>query len=179
MIKFLTFNVNSKVLVRLTDRGRELHRRSYQDTIARIPAGLAADNPYKPPKENAEGWTDFQLWELMELFGPHIFLGCEQPFESNIRLLVENEPIRIMAEYTDTLPSLQAILSDQLGIDLNEVKPEAKLAEDLGADSLDQVEITWELEDTFEIDIPDSVAEKMLDATVANLVEYIDTQRKA
>jgi len=63
------------------------------------------------------------------------------------------------------------ILVDQLGVDEKEIKPTARLADDLGADDLDQVEVMLRLEDEFRIEIPDQDAEKL--KTVGDLVNYI------
>jgi acyl carrier protein len=60
---------------------------------------------------------------------------------------------------------------DQLGVDAAEVTPEASFIEDLGADSLDTVELVMALEEEFGIEIPDEEAEKIM--TVKHAVEYI------
>ncbi|MBH2006691.1 MAG: acyl carrier protein [Myxococcaceae bacterium] len=66
---------------------------------------------------------------------------------------------------------IKAIIADQLGISEDEVKPEARFIEDLGADSLDIVELIMALEEEFETEIPDEEAEKM--TTVKDAIEYI------
>lgn len=66
---------------------------------------------------------------------------------------------------------VRAIIVDKLGVDNAEVKPEASFTNDLGADSLDLVELVMEFEKEFDIYIPDNVAEKI--ETVANAIEYI------
>jgi acyl carrier protein len=66
---------------------------------------------------------------------------------------------------------VQKIVSDQLGVDSTEVKPEASFANDLGADSLDTVELVMALEEEFDIEIPDEAAEQI--ATVQAAVDYI------
>lgn len=63
------------------------------------------------------------------------------------------------------------IIVDKLGVDDNEVKPEASFIADLGADSLDTVELIMEFEKEFNISIPDEDAEKIL--TVGAAVDYI------
>ncbi len=70
------------------------------------------------------------------------------------------------------LEKVQSIVSEQLGVDSGEVKPEAKFTDDLGADSLDTVELVMALEEEFDIEIPDDVAEKM--TTVQQAVDYIE-----
>ena len=63
------------------------------------------------------------------------------------------------------------IIVDQLGVDAAGVTPEASFIEDLGADSLDTVELVMALEEEFGIEIPDEEAEKIM--TVKHAVEYI------
>ena len=66
------------------------------------------------------------------------------------------------------------IIIDQLGVDEKQVNPEASFIDDLGADSLDTVELVMALEEEFDIEIPDEDAEKI--ATVQNAVDYIKDQ---
>ena len=73
----------------------------------------------------------------------------------------------------DALKKTTDILFDQLGVDRDLITPEAKLEEDLGADSLDLVEIIMSVEDEFIIDIPDEHAEKL--QTVQQLADYAQT----
>ena len=63
------------------------------------------------------------------------------------------------------------IIAEQLGVDVSEVVPEASFIDDLGADSLDTVELVMALEEEFGIEIPDEDAEKI--TTVKNALEYI------
>lgn len=67
---------------------------------------------------------------------------------------------------------VQKIVAEQLGVDASEVKPEANFANDLGADSLDTVELVMALEEEFDIEIPDEEAEKIL--TVQQAVDFIN-----
>ena len=66
---------------------------------------------------------------------------------------------------------VKAIIVDKLGVDENEVKSEASFANDLGADSLDTVELIMECEKVFSISIPDDQAEKI--STVGDAIAYI------
>ena len=66
---------------------------------------------------------------------------------------------------------VKAIIVDKLGVDENEVKSEASFANDLGADSLDTVELIMEFEKVFSISIPDDQAEKI--STVGDAIAYI------
>ena len=69
------------------------------------------------------------------------------------------------------------IIVEQLGVDEDEVKPEASFVDDLGADSLDVVELVMALEEEFEMEISDEDAEKL--ATVKQAIEYIQANTKA
>ena len=68
-----------------------------------------------------------------------------------------------------------AIIVDKLGVNETEVKPEATFAQDLGADSLDTVELIMEFEKVFGIQIPDDQAEKI--ATVGDAISYIEANK--
>ena len=68
------------------------------------------------------------------------------------------------------------IIVDQLGVSADQVTPEAKFVEDLGADSLDTVELVMALEEEFECEIPDEDAEKI--TTVKQAVDYINTHNQ-
>lgn len=67
---------------------------------------------------------------------------------------------------------VKAVVVEQLNVNEGEVKPESKFVDDLGADSLDIVELVMALEEKFEIEIPDEDAEKI--ATVGDVVAYIE-----
>ena len=69
---------------------------------------------------------------------------------------------------------VKEIIVDQLGVDEKQVKSEASFIDDLGADSLDTVELLIALEEEFDIEIPDEDAEKI--ASVQNAVDYIKGQ---
>jgi len=66
---------------------------------------------------------------------------------------------------------VREIVADRLGVDPEEVTPEASFVEDLGADSLDTVELVMALEEEFGIEIPDEDAEKI--QTVGDAIDYI------
>jgi acyl carrier protein len=67
---------------------------------------------------------------------------------------------------------VKAIIAEQLGVKPEEVVPEASFIDDLGADSLDKVELIMALEEEFSVEIPDEDAEKM--TTVADSIRYIE-----
>jgi acyl carrier protein len=67
---------------------------------------------------------------------------------------------------------VKSIIVEQLGVDESAVTPEASFIDDLGADSLDTVELVMALEEEFGIEIPDEDAEKI--QTVGDVIKYID-----
>lgn len=71
-----------------------------------------------------------------------------------------------------TAEKVKGIIVEQLGVEANEVTPEASFTDDLGADSLDIVELVMAFEEEFGIEIPDEEAEKI--STVRDAVDYID-----
>ncbi len=78
---------------------------------------------------------------------------------------------------SDIKMKVMSIISDKLGVDQNEVVEDASFAKDLGADSLDTVELIMDFEKEFGIKIPDSDAEKIV--TVGNAIEYIQSHMKS
>jgi acyl carrier protein len=74
-----------------------------------------------------------------------------------------------------TFDKVKKVVVDQLDVSEDEVTPQASFVEDLGADSLDVVELIMGLEEEFDIEIPDEDAEKI--ATVQDAVNYIDTKQ--
>ena len=72
---------------------------------------------------------------------------------------------------------VKAIITEQLGVNPDQVTPDAKFIEDLGADSLDTVELVMEFEEEFEITIPDEEAEKI--QTVGQAIDYIEQHAHA
>jgi acyl carrier protein len=81
---------------------------------------------------------------------------------------------REMASIED---KVKAIIVEQLGISEDEVKPEASFIDDLGADSLDIVELVMAMEEEFEIEIPDEEAENI--KTVGDATKYINQHKPA
>ena len=65
------------------------------------------------------------------------------------------------------------IVVEQLGLERDKVKPESKFVDDLGADSLDTVELVMALEEEFDIEIPDEEAEKI--ATLRDAIAYVES----
>ena len=71
---------------------------------------------------------------------------------------------------------VKSIIVEQLGVDEEEVTPDASFVDDLGADSLDTVELVMALEEEFETEIPDEEAEKI--TTVQHAIDYIKAHAK-
>lgn len=70
---------------------------------------------------------------------------------------------------------VKEIIADQLGVEIEKITPEAKFVDDLGADSLDVVELIMAFEEEFNIEIPDEDAEKI--TTVGDVLEYIKSKQ--
>jgi acyl carrier protein len=79
-------------------------------------------------------------------------------------------------EMSDIANKVKSIIVDKLGVDEKEVTPTASFTNDLGADSLDTVELIMEFEKEFNIAIPDEQAEKI--STVGDAISYIETNAK-
>lgn len=78
---------------------------------------------------------------------------------------------------TEIPDKIKEVIVEQLGVDPEKVKPEASFIDDLGADSLDIVELVMAMEESFEIEIPDEDAEKL--KTVQNVADYLNSKGKA
>src|SRR5436305_15337825 len=80
---------------------------------------------------------------------------------------------RIDKVAASVLERVKDIVADNLGVDREKITPETSFVNDLGADSLDTVELVMELEEEFDINIPDDAAEKI--QTVGQAVQYIES----
>jgi acyl carrier protein len=76
----------------------------------------------------------------------------------------------------EIIEKVKQIISEQLGVEESEVTPSASFVDDLGADSLDTVELVMALEEQFDIEIPDEDAEKI--RTVQDAIDYIEKHSK-
>jgi hypothetical protein len=85
----LIFNINDTVRVKLTDFGRQALQRQHVEFWASV--GRAEPYPHTPPKEDAEGWSEWQLHSLMHELGHLSCLGGPLPFETEIEI-VERKP---------------------------------------------------------------------------------------
>ena len=75
----------------------------------------------------------------------------------------------------EILEKVRSIVSEQLSVEASEVKPDSNFQNDLGADSLDTVELVMALEEAFDIEIPDEAAEGI--ATVGDAVKFIEEKK--
>ena len=77
---------------------------------------------------------------------------------------------------SEILQKVQSIIADKLSVDVADVTPEKSFTNDLGADSLDTVELIMELEKEFDIQIPDEAAESI--ATVGDAINFIESHKQ-
>jgi hypothetical protein len=80
----MRFNINDKVRVKLRESGRRILRRRHAELMQNLPAGSGWE--YSDPKEDEDGWSEWQLWNLMQEFGPHIAMGFDPPFDTEIEI---------------------------------------------------------------------------------------------
>ena len=73
------------------------------------------------------------------------------------------------------LDKIKSIVADQLGVDESQVTEDASFVDDLGADSLDTVELIMAFEEEFDVEIPDEDAQKI--KTVKDVIEYIESKQ--
>ena len=78
---------------------------------------------------------------------------------------------------SDIQEKVKAIICEQLDVEAETVVPEASFVDDLGADSLDQVELIMAMEEEFDVSIPDEDAEKIM--TVKDAIEYVEKAQAA
>jgi acyl carrier protein len=96
------------------------------------------------------------------------------------KAMTKSQVLSTIAEHTElskkqvvsVIDSLHTIIVEQLGVNPEQVTPEAKFIEDLGADSLDTVELVMAFEEEFGIDVPDEEAEKL--QSVGDVVRYVE-----
>ena len=85
-----SFNINSTVKVRLTKYGEELHKKDWEDFWSSM--GRLSEYPYTPYTPDADGYVEFQMWDLMEKFGKHCGWGGDLPFDTVI--LIEDNDLK-------------------------------------------------------------------------------------
>lgn len=85
----MTINLNEHVKVKLNDRGKDIFYHQYDDLnlFIKVQGGKLIEPCM--PEVDADGYTSIQLWELMNIFGPHIGMGLPIPFENNAIVIEE------------------------------------------------------------------------------------------
>lgn len=83
----MLFNVNHYVRLRLTDEGRRIHRANYDGLMSGMPSHVRDTIPYVPPETDAEGWSKFQMWDAMRIFGPWMAMTARNPFDLTIDIV--------------------------------------------------------------------------------------------
>ena len=76
---------------------------------------------------------------------------------------------------SETNQRLRTVVAEQLGLDPSEVVPEARILDDLGADSLDVVELVMALEESFDIEVPDADMEML--QTIGDVAAYVEKKQ--
>lgn len=100
--------------------------------------------------------------------------GYADKVEFNKTAFIEQKQTKGDAKMSSVADKVKKIVVEQLGVSEEQVTPEAKFIEDLGADSLDQVELVMALEEEFGSDIPDEDAEKL--TTVGDAIKYVESK---
>ncbi len=83
-------NINDKIKVKLTEHGRSILNKDVTNTVGMLKGFNISD--YSPYHTDDEGYTEFQLWDFMRIFGSHFWNGCPQ--------IIENNEIIFMPEIT-------------------------------------------------------------------------------
>ncbi len=84
----MKFNINDMVRVKLTDVGRKALEDEHKKFWS---SSSRPEEPYTPPKEDADGWSEWQLWRLMNRLGSYVQMGTEVPFETTIEIVKKEE----------------------------------------------------------------------------------------
>lgn len=90
----IEFNLNDFVLVKLNENGKRIHKNKF-DQLRNIVAPYYKEGEktglgeYKEPEEDKDGYSKWILWELMQEFGPYITMGFDPPFDTTIKLIID------------------------------------------------------------------------------------------
>lgn len=88
MQEYQDFNINDYVKVKLTEKGKYIYYHQFDNINQNIQEiGGIPLNPIELKYDN-EGYVEFQMWRLMEIFGEHLHNGCDIPFETTIKFKV-------------------------------------------------------------------------------------------
>lgn len=81
----MMINLNQQIKVQLTERGHEDHHNMWYNTFTT--QARREQYPYQPPKEDANGWSTWMMWDFMRIFGPVMGMGCTFPVEFHIEVI--------------------------------------------------------------------------------------------
>jgi hypothetical protein len=84
------FNINDSVRVKLTEEGKRIFLEDAKHWRSQLPPAVAKTLPVSLPTTDADGYCSFPMWEFMRLYGPHLHLGCEIPFDARLRFNSED-----------------------------------------------------------------------------------------
>jgi hypothetical protein len=84
----IRFNINHDVRVKLTRHGEDCLKKNYEELAKRYAGKLPW--AFQLPESDSDGWTRYQMHDLMAQFGPHLYCGAEIPFETEIEILPVN-----------------------------------------------------------------------------------------
>lgn len=85
-------NINDKVKVKLTEHGKHIYKHQFDELNERIKRNGGKPIKLDLPEADADGYTTFQLWCLMEIFGPHMHMGRPIPFDTEIMIPTDGDP---------------------------------------------------------------------------------------
>lgn len=82
----MEFNINKNVKVKLNSEGYRILEEFHQQRLRRLEEAIPEYEwrKYKPPETDNEGYSEFQMWQLMNIFGSHMGMGKKPPFELTI-----------------------------------------------------------------------------------------------
>jgi hypothetical protein len=80
----MLFNINEYVKIKLTPKGKEILKKQHDAFTTSWEIGLPSEFKIN---EDEDGWSEWQLWNLMQVFGEHLFNGAEVPFETTIEIV--------------------------------------------------------------------------------------------
>ena len=84
--KWVNFNINHIIKIKITEHGYECIKKEQEKFELLIGEKLKKNWLLYDHKKDKNGWSEWQLWDLMHTFGNYIYLGCKAPFETNIQI---------------------------------------------------------------------------------------------
>jgi hypothetical protein len=93
--RYLSFNLNKVIRFKLTDQGLAIHRADWEEINSLSQGGLARLGPYQTPKVDDEGYTEEQMWKVMEIYGSAMGMGLGLPFDLTVLIAAEDlKPVK-------------------------------------------------------------------------------------